>query len=124
MKLRVARHTQNLQALIEFYTGIIGLTVLGSFKDHAGYDGVFIGDGDWHWHLEFTISAEAPQHEADEDDLLVFYADTQSAYQQIIDKATAHNMEQVAAKNPYWRDNGVMLKDPDGFRVMIIPAKS
>lgn len=119
MKLRVARHTLNLAPLINFYTNIIGLTVLGNFKDHAGYDGVFIGDKNGCWHLEFTTSAEEPNHHADEDDMLVFYADTKTDYDNIISKATQYHIRQVTPKNPYWTDNGITLIDPDGFRVVI-----
>ncbi|TSJ44155.1 hypothetical protein FO440_08280 [Mucilaginibacter corticis] len=72
MKLRVARHTSNLKPLISFYTTVLGLDVIGSFTDHAGYDGVFIGGKNSEWHLEFTTSANNADHHADEDDLLVF----------------------------------------------------
>ncbi|AOY44171.1 MULTISPECIES: hypothetical protein [Psychrobacter] len=43
MKFRYARHTNNLGTLIDFYQNIIGLEKLGGFKDHNGYDGVFLG---------------------------------------------------------------------------------
>lgn len=120
MKLRVARHTKKLQPLIDFYTLIIGLEVLGEFKDHAGYDGVFIGNKNCDWHLEFTTSAEEPQHHADEDDLLVFYADSIEAHDQIIAKAKHTNVPQAEPKNPYWQQNGTLLLDPDGFGVMVV----
>lgn len=119
MKLRVARHTQNLQPLIDFYTDVVGLTILGHFEDHAGYDGVFIGDKNLGWHLEFTTSDEAPLHEADEDDMLVFYADSKQHYNLLIEKANRQKIQRAEPKNPYWKDNGTMLLDPDGFRVMI-----
>lgn len=122
MKLRVARHTKNLQPLIDFYTLIIGLEVLGDFKDHASYDGVFIGNKNGDWHLEFTTSAEQPQHQADEDDLLVFYADNQAVYNAIIAKARRHNIPVTEPKNPYWKQNGTLLLDPDGFGVMVAIA--
>lgn len=123
MKLRVARHTQNLQPLIDFYTGITGLKVLGDFKDHAGYDGVFIGHANYDWHLEFTASMDAPIHQPDEDDLLVFYADTIEAYNQIIAIAKQQNIARAEPKNPYWKSNGTLLLDPDGFGVMIALAR-
>jgi hypothetical protein len=28
----------------------------------------------------------------------------------------------VEAANPYWRRQGVTLADPDGFRVVLVPA--
>lgn len=41
--LRVARATDDLEALLRFYRDGLGLTVLGSFADHAGFDGVMLG---------------------------------------------------------------------------------
>ncbi len=119
MKLRVARHTKNLQPLIDFYTGIIGLTVLGDFKDHDGYNGVFIGHAGWHWHLEFTTSADEPQHYTDEDDLLVFYADSNQEFDNILNRAKNKRIKHIAPQNPYWHKNGILMLDPDGFKVVI-----
>jgi len=118
MKLRVARHTSNLKPLISFYTIVLGLDVIGSFTDHAGYDGVFIGGKNSGWHLEFTMSIETADHRADEDDLLVFYVD-EKEYAIITARALANNIKQVPAKNPYWTTNGVTLIDPDGFRIVV-----
>jgi hypothetical protein len=42
MQLRVARHTERLQEVVEFYRDGIGLTQIGGFRDHDGYDGVFL----------------------------------------------------------------------------------
>jgi uncharacterized glyoxalase superfamily protein PhnB len=117
MKLRVARHTNNLAPLIEFYEHLLGLEHLGSFKDHDGYDGVFIGNQ--HWHLEFTVSSEGPLHNMDEDDLLVFYCDSEEEYKNLVSKLTQEGVKQVNAKNPYWTKNGTTFLDPDGFRVVL-----
>ncbi len=119
MKLRVARHTTNLQPLIEFYTKVIGLEIIGEFKNHNNYDGVFIGGKDVAWHLEFTVSNDKPNHHPDEEDLLVFYAGSQEEYNTIKGNITVHNIEQLAPKSPYWKANGITIADPDGFRVVI-----
>jgi len=42
-KLRVARPTDNIEALIPFYRDGLGLDVLWRFKDHDGFDGVMLG---------------------------------------------------------------------------------
>lgn len=42
MKLRIARHTNNINKILDFYTKIIGLDILGEFKNHNNYDGIFI----------------------------------------------------------------------------------
>ena len=44
MKYCYARHSNNLDTLIDFYQNIIGLEKRGGFKDHNGYDGVFDND--------------------------------------------------------------------------------
>ena len=68
MVFRVARHTNNLEALSEFYTKVLNLQVLGEFKDHDHYDGIFIGLEAENWHLEFTKPNEIADHKFDEDD--------------------------------------------------------
>ncbi|PZR20038.1 MAG: prolyl endopeptidase [Flavobacterium psychrophilum] len=120
MKFRLARHTDNLTPIINFYTEILGLEVFGNFKDHDGYNGVFLGIPGADWHLEFTTSAEPAQHQPDEDDLLVFYPASAEEYIAIIERFTKYNIPPNEPKNPYWKINGTLYKDPDGFGVMIV----
>jgi hypothetical protein len=42
VQLRIARHTERLDELVAFYRDGIGLTEVGSFREHDGYDGVFL----------------------------------------------------------------------------------
>jgi hypothetical protein len=70
MVFRYARHTQNLEKLIGFYTKVLDFKVLGDFKDHNGYDGVFLGKHNENWHLEFTQDNNIPESQFDEDDIL------------------------------------------------------
>ena len=65
MEFRSARHTNNLKLIKEFYTKIIGLKVLFTFKNHNNYSGVFIGKQDHNWYLEFTTSKNKAEHEFD-----------------------------------------------------------
>lgn len=119
MTLRVARHTNNLEAIVQFYTDIIGLSVLGNFNDHAGYNGVFLGKQGLPWHLEFTASAERSAAVSDADDLLVFYPPTQEEYDSIVERIEAKGIEKLEARNPYWKENGVLIMDGDGFGVIL-----
>lgn len=119
MELRVARHTNNLQPLIKFYSAIFSLEVLGSFQNHDNYDGVFLGKGNLDWHLEFTQSQERVEFNFGEDDLLVFYPKTTQEYQQIIRSIEQLQIPRLAPKNPYWEHNGIMIADPDGYRIVI-----
>jgi catechol 2,3-dioxygenase-like lactoylglutathione lyase family enzyme len=54
MRVRVARHTDNLEAIVAFYRDRLGLPEIGRFTDHAGYDGVFLDLPGTGAHLEFT----------------------------------------------------------------------
>ena len=121
MQLRIARHTNQLATITRFYCDVLGLEILGKFESHDGYDGVFIGEADAEWHLEFTANNETPNHKSYEDDLLVFYPETFSEYTELLERLTQANTKRVEAKNPYWNDNGATFLDPDGFRVVISP---
>ena len=119
MTIRIARHTSNLELITEFYTKVIGLEILGSFQDHDGYNGVFLGKAGLSWHLEFTQSAQPPRHIFDEDDLLVFYPETAEAYEAMLRRMKDQHVQSLPAKNPYWNANGILLKDPDGYGVVL-----
>ena len=41
--LRVARPSDNLDALLRFYEQGLGLTLLYRFEDHEGFDGIVLG---------------------------------------------------------------------------------
>ena len=123
MEFRNARHTNNLKPIIEFYTHIIGLEVLFSFNNHNGYDGVFIGKPEHDWHLEFTVSEKKAKHIFDEEDIMVFYPTEKKDYEQILEKINTGNIPILKAKNPFWDDNGIMIQDPDGFRIIISNMK-
>jgi len=119
MRFRLARHTKELQPIVNFYCGILGFEILGRFEGHNHYDGVFIGKPNSDWHLEFTVSGELPKHQSDDDDLLVFYADDETEFFGICKKLECNKVQSVASKNPYWNDNGKTYVDPDGFRIVI-----
>jgi len=122
MKLRVARHTLALKPITEYYTSIIGLSLLGEFKNHEGYDGVFLGVENENWHLEFTVSNTPPDHKPDSEDLLVFYPSTKNEFNQIAARLKA-NDALVEPENPYWQRNGLMTLDPDGYGIIIVNPK-
>jgi catechol 2,3-dioxygenase-like lactoylglutathione lyase family enzyme len=119
MKLRVARHTAEINNIIHFYVDILGLEKLGSFTNHDGYDGVFLGIPGENWHLEFTTNQDIPFHQADEDDLLVFYFETAEKKEEIVKKLLKNGYRQVPPKNPYWAKNGTCYLDPDGFGIIL-----
>jgi catechol 2,3-dioxygenase-like lactoylglutathione lyase family enzyme len=123
MTFRFARHTNNLEQLKSFYIDILGLELLGDFENHNGYDGVFIGKPNENWYLEFTKSDEIVTFNFGEEDILVFYPNTKLEFELIHDKLKTNKMEFIKAKNSYWNENGKMILDPDGYRVVISHLK-
>jgi len=118
MQLRVARHTERLDELVRFYRDGLGLTEIGGFSDHDGYDGVFLEVPGTGAHLELTAGgghgAPVPHPES----LLVLYLGDEEAV-----RATSERLgvEPVAPANSYWGEHGATFEDPDGFRVVLVP---
>jgi hypothetical protein len=57
MQLRVTRHTERLDEVVALYRDGIGLTEIGGFRDHDGYDGVFLAVPGTGAHLEHRIAS-------------------------------------------------------------------
>ena len=123
MTFRFARHTNNLEQLKSFYIDVLGLELLGGFENHEGYDGVFIGKPNENWHLEFTKSDEIVTFNFGEEDILVFYPNTKLEFELIQDRIESNSIKFIDSKNPYWNENGKMILDPDGYRVVISHLK-
>lgn len=119
MKFRFARHTSKIESLVYFYTKVLDFEVLGEFKNHDGYDGVFIGKADEDWYLEFTQNEEVPISKFDEDDILVFYPETESEFNKILENIKIFKIPLVKAKNPYWQKNGICIEDCDHYNIVV-----
>lgn len=118
--LRVARPTDHVDEVVRFYSDGLGLTKLGSFEDHQGFDGVMLGVPGASYHLEFTqrrghAAGCAPTRE----NLLVFYLRDESQWQAAVDRMIAAGYEPVSSFNPYWDRAGRTFEDPDGYRVVL-----
>jgi catechol 2,3-dioxygenase-like lactoylglutathione lyase family enzyme len=118
--LRVARSTDQLAEVVRFYSQGLGLSVLGSFVDHDGFDGVMLGQPGAIYHLEFTHRrghrvGSAPTL----DNLLVFYLPESRQWQEAIDRMRAAGYHAVPSSNPYWDRSGRTFEDPDGYRVVL-----
>jgi Glyoxalase/Bleomycin resistance protein/Dioxygenase superfamily len=124
MKLRFARHTNNLDKIKSFYINILGFEVLGSFENHNNYDGIFIGKPNLNWHLEFTKSNEKVNFNFGEEDYLVFYSENQYEYESLLEKISENKIKIIKSKNPYWNENGKIILDPDGFGIIISDLKT
>jgi hypothetical protein len=95
--LRVARPTDNLIDIVQFYRDGLGFEVLYEFNDHDGFDGIMLGHKGAAYHLEFThkrghTAGRAPT----EDNLLVFYIPDKAEWQQAVGRL--ENREYKAAK--------------------------
>ncbi|KUG06258.1 VOC family protein [Solirubrum puertoriconensis] len=119
-KLRVARPTNNLAALLPFYREGLGFEVLGSFEDHAGFDGLMLGHPQAPYHLEFTHERGCPAGGAPSaEHLLVFYMPDAAAWQQAVARMRGAGFAPVPSHNPYWDARGLTFEDPDGYRVVL-----
>ncbi len=123
MFFRVARHSNDISKLAFFYTEILGLELLGSFNNHNDYNGIFIGYKGADWHLEFTESKDNAKHIFDADDALVFYPKSREEYQLIVKKLAKYQIKKLPPKNPYWKENGILVKDPDDYPILISKQK-
>jgi hypothetical protein len=97
----------------------VGLTRLGGFEDHAGFDGVMLGVPGASYHLEFTQKrGHVAGPAATEDNLLVFYLPDKRKWQAAVNRMIAAGYEPVPSFNPYWDRAGRTFQDPDGYRVV------
>ena len=119
-RLRVARPTDQLEAVVRFYRGGLGLPVIGQFEDHAGYDGVMLGLPDAGVHLEFTrFQGGSPGAAPSIDNLLVLYVQDNSDLKLFEESFAAIGCAPVEPENPYWLGKSLTFQDPDGWRVVI-----
>lgn len=120
VSIRIARPTDNLEAVTAFYRDGLGLSELGGFRDHQGFDGVMLGHAGEQIHLEFTRQrghtvGRAPTGE----NLVVFYLPDKPAWQAALARMQSQGYSPVRSYNPYWDRDGVTFEDPDGYRVVL-----
>ncbi|MBN6039603.1 VOC family protein [Amycolatopsis sp. 195334CR] len=122
-QVRVARPTDRLAEVVEFYSGCLGLPELYRFTGHAGYDGVMLGLPGTDYHLEFTSHAEgSPGPAPTQENLLVLYFDGDTRMQETVVRLGEAGHEPVELENPYWAENGALaFPDPDGWLVVLVP---
>jgi catechol 2,3-dioxygenase-like lactoylglutathione lyase family enzyme len=118
MQLRIARHTKRLEEVVRFYRDGLGLREIGRFHDHDGYDGVFLAVPGTDAQIEFTTGGTHDSPIPHPESLLVLYLGSDAAVTEVCDRVGATRIEPA---NPYWRENGTTLTDPDGFQVVLVP---
>jgi catechol 2,3-dioxygenase-like lactoylglutathione lyase family enzyme len=118
--IRIARPTDQLEAVVRFYRDGLGFPVLGSFADHDGFDGVMLGHPLAGYHLEFTRKTGHSVGRAPTDDnLLVFYLLDSAEWERATQHFEQLGYAPVSAFNPYWDRQGKTFADPDGYRVVL-----
>jgi YycE-like C-terminal domain/YycE-like N-terminal domain len=102
------------------YCGGLGLRILGSFKDHDGFDGVMLGIAGSDYHFEFTYCRSHPVAPTPTpEDVTVLYIPVEEAWRASCARMLAAGFKQVASFNPYWETRGRTYEDPDGYRVVL-----
>lgn len=120
--LRIARPTRSITALLPFYTTGLGFEVIGSFQQHAGFNGVMLGHPNLPYHLEFTEQGgHDPGRSPTQENLLVFYLPEAHDWTTAVQKMENLGPGSVASYNPYWDagGQGKTFEDPDGYRVVL-----
>jgi catechol 2,3-dioxygenase-like lactoylglutathione lyase family enzyme len=118
-RLRVARPTDDLEAVVKFYRDGLGFVVLGEFKAES-FEGAILGHKGAPYHLEFTRkmghkAGRAPT----QDNLLVFYLPDEAQWKQAVNRLLKQGHKPVKSFNPYWDRKGKTFEDPDGYRVVL-----
>lgn len=118
--LRVARPTDDLDALLPFYIDGLGFEILYRFAGHGDFDGFMAGHRGHPYHLEFTCHRRHRVGRApSQDNLLVFYLPDPPEYQAALARMAAAGIAPVPSYNPYWDEGGATFEDPDGYRVVL-----
>jgi len=122
--LRVARPTNNLEAVIRFYKEGLGLEELDRFENHDGFDGVILGRLDVPYHFEFTRAlGHGAGRAPTEDNLMVFCLPDRADWARAVARMKQHGYSSVCSFNPYWDKEGVTFEDYDGYRIVLQNAE-
>ena len=119
-QIRIARPVTSLARSAALYKQGLGLVEIGRFEDHAGFDGVMLGNPGANYHFEFTYCRHHPVKPAPTaEDLLVFYVPDAKEWSETCTALLAAGFREAASFNPYWEVHGRTFEDPDGYRLVI-----
>ena len=120
IRFRAARPSDRLAALRCFYVDALGCTLVGEFANHAGFDGLIVGDPARTWQIEFVHDhAHAAVPVPSTEHLLVFFLADAAALAQRAAAMDAAGWRRANPHNPYWARHGVAYADPDGYHVVL-----
>lgn len=121
--LRIARPVTSLERSVGMYRTGLGLSVIGRFDDHDGFDGVMLGNPGLGYHFEFThcrAHPVAPTPTAE--DLIVLYIPVQDEWERTCSQMLRAGFVEVRPFNPYWLQRGRTFADHDGYRIVLEQA--
>lgn len=123
LHLRIARPVTDPTAAADLYCRGLGLTVLGSFSDHDGFDGVMLGKRGAGFHFEFMRSRAHPVRPAPTvEDLVVLYVPEPASWAAACARMLGAGFIGVASFNPYWDRHGRTFEDADRYRTVLQQA--
>ena len=118
--MRVARPTNQLDQVGRMYIEGLGFSLLFSFQDHEGFDGIIVGHPGQAYHLEFTHHRGTKVPGApSQDNLLAFYIPERQAWEAACSRMLTAGFRPVTSYNPYWDRLGRTFEDIDGYRVVL-----
>lgn len=120
LTVRIARPSDNLDALRKFYCDGLGMEILYEFRGHDGFEGIMLGRRGDSYHFEFTKKQGHPVgHAPTEDNLTVFYLPDFDDWKSSVERMQDAGFSPVQAFNPYWDRKGMTFEDPDGYRIVL-----
>nr|WP_256734830.1 VOC family protein [Variovorax sp. dw_954] len=118
--LRIARPVSDLAGTTDMYCRGLGLSIVGNFENHGGFDGVMLGFAASNYHFEFTYCRTHPVAAAPTvEELAVFYIPGEPEWKAACASMLAAGFKQVSSFNPYWESQGRTFEDKDGYRVVL-----
>jgi catechol 2,3-dioxygenase-like lactoylglutathione lyase family enzyme len=117
--MRVARASSDLERAHHFYCHALGLSVLGTFADHEGFDGLIVGIDGANWQLELVHEHGAVIARPSVEDLIVLYLPDPSGHAARARSMLAAGYAPVRSNNPYWDRVGLTFEDHDGYRTVL-----
>lgn len=118
--LRVARPVRDLGRSAEMYRTGLGLSIIGGFEDHDGFDGVMLGVPGAGWHVELTVCRFHPVEPAPTpEDLVVLYLPEEGEWEAACARMERAGFRRVPSFNPYWETSGRTFEDRDGYRFVL-----
>jgi len=119
VEVRIARPTDKLGEVLDFYCRDLGLPELYRTAAH-GYQVVMVGLPGDKYHLEFTSHADgSPCPAPSIDNLLVLYLESEQAAAIVAGRLSDLGYPDVEPENPYWDGRSITVADPDGWRVVL-----